>query len=229
MAPVRIRAEPQGQFFKTPGLSPWACAAVAVLKFGRSGAVLQDRRQLSGKRRFHRTPRFSTSSAPGFSKSAPAIRPWNRHGRVGASIASADRTADVRPTAGVDTRRQPLGDRFGGWAPSSGRRLMAARPSKRSLAWRIFGRSCVCKWPRVARRHTGSNCLTADVQVPRFTCARNGQPLSSALRTSAPVLPTNCFLSMAASFLIAASSLPATDWFRQANVVSSRRGGFARV
>jgi hypothetical protein len=42
-------------------------------------------------------------------------------------------------------------------------------------------------------------------------------------------LPTSFHLLVAASFLIAASIRLASDWFRQANLRSSRRGGLALV
>src|ERR1022692_3763540 len=59
-------------------------------------------------------------------------------------------------------------------------------------------------------------------------CSTIGQP-SRIFRTSVPVLPTSFRLLMAVSFLIAASIRQASDWFRQANLTSNRRGGLARV
>ncbi len=59
-------------------------------------------------------------------------------------------------------------------------------------------------------------------------CSTIGQP-SRIFRTSLPVLPTSFRLLTAVSFLIAASIRQASDWFRQANLTSNRRGGSARV
>jgi hypothetical protein len=59
-------------------------------------------------------------------------------------------------------------------------------------------------------------------------CSTIGQP-SKSFRTSVPVLPTSFRLLMAVSFLMAASIRHASDWFRQANLTSNRRGGLARV
>ena len=53
--------------------------------------------------------------------------------------------------------------------------------------------------------------------------------INRSFRAAALVLPTSFRLLVAASFLIAASIRLASDWFRQANLRSSRRGGFALV
>ena len=66
----------------SPATAEGRSRTVAALRCGRSAAVFQNCRQLSGNGRFLRSLHFSTKSANGGLQSAPVTGPENRRRRV---------------------------------------------------------------------------------------------------------------------------------------------------
>src|SRR5450759_18312 len=87
------------------------------------------------------------------------------------------------------------------------------------------GRSSQAMTAAVEKSH---HSLTHRIQDTPAAYPTTGQP-NSNVRTVAPLLSTSFRLLVAASFLIAASILQASDWFKQANLTSRRLGGLVRV
>ena len=103
-------------------------------------------------------------------------------------------------------------------------REASAAPRNVAQTCRHFGlsRKAFYKWK--ARYEAQGKAGLCD--RPRIQRSVNRTVISARRHRSCR--PVSALLA-AASFLIAASILPASDWFRQANLTSRRLGGLARV